>query len=112
MSMRKNLSPESWLAVQGFSDSRPHSSVAIAELIATYLEYLGDSATYTSIWLNTHRSHGGEVVTRVNDYQPNRGVFLMFTLSCTCGAHHVLSSEGCIDCDIAPDGICFGHANG
>lgn len=32
------LKPENWLARRMYSDSRPHSSVAIAELIQAYVD--------------------------------------------------------------------------
>jgi hypothetical protein len=62
-------------------------------------------------WLERHRPHS-EIAVKMNERQPPKGSYLLYTLVCECGQKLVTLAYGCIDCDIAPDGICEGHRNG
>lgn len=46
----------------------------------------------TPDWEATHKAHG-DAVKILNENQPPRGSYRMYTLICPCGARHILIKE-------------------
>jgi hypothetical protein len=46
----------------------------------------------TDEWLAIHAAHG-EISKRLNEHQPPKGTYTLYTLVCQCGAMHVISEE-------------------
>ena len=44
----------------------------------------------TDQWLAAHKPHG-EPEKVPNQHQPPRGTYTLYTLSCQCGAQHIIS---------------------
>jgi hypothetical protein len=46
----------------------------------------------TDEWLATHEKHG-EISKRLNEHQPPKGTYVLYTMHCPCGASHIVSEE-------------------
>jgi hypothetical protein len=51
-----------------------------------------DQVMDTDEWIATHQPHG-VVSKQLNEHQPPAGTYRIFTMTCECGAGHVVTEE-------------------